>query len=269
MKQVTQFMRSHLLASVALFVALGGSAYAANTVASEDIVDGSVASVDVQDEGLTGIDIRGLAGADVDDNSLTGDDVRGLTGDDVQNDTLTGADVSGLGAADIGGLGGADVNDNSLNGADVEALTGSDVTNDSLAGADIDEGTLSVSNMGCKTGLVKGFARIKGLSGIPSSYVDEGAFVDESHSCSAGRIEVRRADAGVYFIRFEGNPADLALVSANQDGASSSTSGDVDNAVTVGKVTDPNSSDFEAFRVDFRDAPNSDRQDGKVNIMLL
>jgi hypothetical protein len=269
MKKVTQFMRSHLIASVALFVALGGSAYAANTVASEDIIDGAVTSVDVQDDGLTGVDIRGLAGADVDDNSLTGDDVRNLTGDDVQNESLTGADVSGLGAADIGGLGGADVNDNSLNGADIEALTGSDVTNDSLAGADIDEGTLSVLNMGCKTGLVKGFARVKGLAGIPSSYVDEGAFVDESHSCSSGRIEVRRADAGVYFIRFVGNPADLALVTPNQDGASSGASGDADNIVTVGKVTDPNSSDFEAFRIDTKDSPNFDRQDGKVNIMLL
>ncbi len=269
MKKVTQFMRSNLIASVALFVALGGSAYAADTVFSTDIVDGEVKTADVQDEGLTGTDIGGLTGADVDDNSLNGDDVRGLTGADVQNDSLTGDDVSGLGAADVSGLGSADVTDNSLTGADVAGLTGSDVNTDSLTGSDIDESTLSVSNIGCKTGLVKGSARVKGLAGIPSSYVDEGAFIDESYSCSGGRIEVRRADAGVYFVRFIDNPADLALATPNQDGASSGSSGDADNIVTVGKVTDPNSSDFEAFRIDTKDSPNFDRQDGKVNIMLM
>ena len=80
---------------------------------------------------------------------------------------------------------------------------------------------------------------------------------------------MRRADAGVYFVRFVDNPADLALAVPNQDGASSGSSGDADNIVTVGKVTDPNSSDFEAFRIDTKDSPAFDRQDGKVNIMLM
>lgn len=67
-----QFIRSNAIASVALFVALGGSAYAADTVFSTDIVDGEVRSVDVEDNGLTGTDVASLGGADVTNESLTG-----------------------------------------------------------------------------------------------------------------------------------------------------------------------------------------------------
>ncbi len=55
------FIRHNAIALVALMVALGGTAVAAtvakNTVTSKSIKNGKVKSVDVQDEGLTGIDI--------------------------------------------------------------------------------------------------------------------------------------------------------------------------------------------------------------------
>ena len=258
--KITNLLRSHLLASIALFVALGGSAYAADTVFSTDIVDGEVKTADVQDEGLTGTDIQGLTGADVTDNSLNSSDVAHLTGSDVDNNTLTGSDVEGIGTADV--------TDNSLTGSDISALGGGDVTNDSLTGSDIDENSLSVTNMGCKNGLVKGFARIKGTSGVPSAYVDETAYIDRSHTCAAGsRIEVRRESEGVYFVRFTDNTASLAIAVPNQDGASTSLSGDADNTITVGKVSSGN--DAGAFRVDVHDEPDSVRQDGQFTIALL
>jgi hypothetical protein len=248
-----QFVRSNALASVALFVALGGSAYAADTVFSTDIVDGEVRSVDVRDNDLTGTDISSLGGADV------------------TNESLTGADVSGLNGADISGLDGSDVNNESLNGADVSGLTGADVSTDSLTGSDIDEDSLSVANMGCKTGKVLGFARVKGTAGIPAAYVDESAFIDIKNNCSGGRVEVRRASAGVYFVRFVDNPALLAVGVPNQDGASTEFSGDADNTLTIGKISSGN--DAGAFRVDVNDLPGPDgtaggRQDGKFTILL-
>jgi hypothetical protein len=247
------FARANLVALVALFVALSGSAYAADTVFSTDIVDGQVQSVDVQDNGLTGTDIQSLTGADVTDNSLTGSDISGLTGADVTDNTLTGADVSGLTGSDISGLTGADVNDNSL------------------TGSDIDEKSLSVANMGCQNGTVKGSARVKGTAGIPSSYVNESAYIDLSNSCSGGRIEVRRASTGVYFVRFVDNPASLAVGVPNQDGASTTTSGDSDNTLTIGKIS--SGTDAGAFRVDVNDLPGpgdtpGGHQDGQFTILL-
>ena len=164
--------------------------------------------------------------------------------------------MSGLGTDDVSGLG----------TDDVSGLTGTDINTDSLTGSDIDENSLSVANMGCKTGKVLGFARIKGTSGIPSAYVDEGAFIDLKNTCANGRVEVRRQSTGVYFVRFVDHPAVLALAVPNQDGATSAISGDTDNTLTVGKVTSGN--DTGAFRVDIKDLPDGLPQDGKFTIML-
>lgn len=59
---------------LALFVALGGTAYAVATVGSDDIIDGSVRSIDLRNndvrsgdvlnEGLTGADIKNQSGVD-------------------------------------------------------------------------------------------------------------------------------------------------------------------------------------------------------------
>lgn len=248
-------MRTNLVAYIALFMALGGSAYAANTVRSEDIVDGEVRSVDVANNGLTGNDVS--------NNSLTGLDVAGLTGSDVTNNSLTGLDVNGLT--------GSDVNDDSLTGSDVTGLTGSDVSDDSLTGADIDERTLNLAKMGCQNGKVRGLARVKGTAGIPAAYVDESAFIDLTNNCTGGKIEVRRASTGVYFVKFAGDPADLAVAVPNQDDASTEFSGDADNVLTVGKIG--SGPDAGAFRVDVADLPGpgssaGGRQDGQFTIML-
>jgi hypothetical protein len=72
-----------VVAYLALFVALGGSSYAAVTITGRDVRDGS----------LTGRDIR--------NNSLTGRDVRDITGRDVRNNSLTGADVARLRRGDF------------------------------------------------------------------------------------------------------------------------------------------------------------------------
>jgi hypothetical protein len=48
-----------IVAYAALFVALGGTAYAANTVGSKDIIDNSVQSKDIKDQTITATDIAG------------------------------------------------------------------------------------------------------------------------------------------------------------------------------------------------------------------
>ena len=66
-----------VVALIALFVALGGTSYAALRIGSKQIVNNSIRSIDVRDNTLRGKDV------------LNG----GLTGKDVANDSLTGADI--------------------------------------------------------------------------------------------------------------------------------------------------------------------------------
>ena len=84
---------ANLTAVLALFVALGGSSYAALSVGSKQIANNSVRSKDLRNNDVRGRDIRKgtVRGTDVRDGDLKGKDVR--------DDTLTGADVkeSGLG----------------------------------------------------------------------------------------------------------------------------------------------------------------------------
>ncbi len=132
--KLRSYLGQHHIGLLALFVALGGSAYAGAKIRSQNVADDS----------LTGADIRGHAAkgrTKFVEGSLTGDDIRGsagagkrkavdgsLTGDDVKNGSLTAADLSG----------------NSITGAIAldGSLTGADVANDSLTGADILESSL-------------------------------------------------------------------------------------------------------------------------------
>jgi FlaG/FlaF family flagellin (archaellin) len=123
----------------------------------------------------------------------------------------------------------------------------------------------------CESGAVLGFARVKGGASTPAFYTSNSAVIDITRNCTGGSVQVRRSAPGVYFVRFVNDPASLALVSVNQDGASTQFSGDSDNVVSVGKIT--SGSDAGSFRVDVQDldpaAPDGHKpQDGKFTIMI-
>src|SRR5262245_11467784 len=69
---------ANVCSSLALLIAIGtGSAYAANTVFSSDIVDGEVKSADIGNNQVRSADVRddtlangGLTGADIDESTL-------------------------------------------------------------------------------------------------------------------------------------------------------------------------------------------------------
>jgi hypothetical protein len=81
-----------VLAAVALFVALGGSSYAALHVGSEQIANNSVRSEDLRNNDVRGRDIRKgtVRGTDIRDGDLQGRDVRAnsITGAKVKEKTL-------------------------------------------------------------------------------------------------------------------------------------------------------------------------------------
>jgi hypothetical protein len=102
-------LRTNVVAYLALFVALAGTAYAANTIGSADVID----------ESLTGADIKGKATPFVDGT---------LTGQDVKDGTILNADIGSQ------ALSNSKIQNN--------AITGGKVLDNSLTGSDIDESTL-------------------------------------------------------------------------------------------------------------------------------
>ena len=64
---VSKLSFANVVSGVALFVALGGVAYALedNSVASRHIINGQVRSVDIQNDGVTSADVHTLRGSDL------------------------------------------------------------------------------------------------------------------------------------------------------------------------------------------------------------
>lgn len=76
---------ANVMATIAVFIALGGSSYAAVL---------RITSRNVPKDALTGADIKNLTGRDVKNNSLTGADVRNLKSGDVADGSLLGKDFA-------------------------------------------------------------------------------------------------------------------------------------------------------------------------------
>jgi hypothetical protein len=73
---------ANVMATLALFIALGGSSYAALRVTSKNVPKNA----------LTGADIKNLTGKDVKNNSLTGADVKRIRSGDVADGSLLAGD---------------------------------------------------------------------------------------------------------------------------------------------------------------------------------
>ena len=70
---IGHYVRQHHIGLLALFIALGGTAWAAATIKSNDVVDNSLKSIDLKDgKGVQGVDVApdSLGGSAVDESSL-------------------------------------------------------------------------------------------------------------------------------------------------------------------------------------------------------
>lgn len=86
---------ANAMSLAAVFIALGGAAYAANTVRSSDIVNGEVRTADIGNNEVRSADVRddtlangGLGGVDIANNSLRGPDIAESTLQNVDAGTV-------------------------------------------------------------------------------------------------------------------------------------------------------------------------------------
>lgn len=102
-----------VVACIALFVAMGGAAYAAATIRGKDIADGSLGTSDVANNSLRGRDVRG--------NSLDGSDINESSLAVVQRVFAVVTDPAGPGNATLSrGRGVTGVNEPTLGGVNVQ-----------------------------------------------------------------------------------------------------------------------------------------------------
>jgi hypothetical protein len=88
---------ANVTATLALVLALGGTAYAAATITGGDVVDKSLTGADIKNNSLEGVDIDGVRGQDVENSSLKGGDIldQSIRSDDLHPSALPPAGPQG------------------------------------------------------------------------------------------------------------------------------------------------------------------------------
>lgn len=72
----------------------------------------------------------------------------------------------------------------------------------------------------CATGAVRGVAAVtgetnKGMANVPDQFSSSRSLFSRAFNCAGGSVQVRRVGLGVYDVRFPGNGATSAVVSAS------------------------------------------------------
>lgn len=130
-KAIRSLSPATVIASIALFVSLGGVSYgvAAGSIDSREIENNTIQTRDVRNSGLSGRDVRNgsLQGRDLRDGAVSGLDVndRSLGGTDLADNTLGDREINEP-ALDIQRLGGIDAARYVKNVRRVETKTAND-----------------------------------------------------------------------------------------------------------------------------------------------
>ena len=173
-------------ALLALFVALGGSSYAAVKITARDIQRGAVGTRAIANSSIRSVDVRDGA----------------LTGADVKDDSLTNADIdnSSLAAAT------ARTADSAARATTATSATSAGNA-DKLDGLDSTDFTRPACSS--QTGAIKGAVTIAASAGFSGTFTPV-----PGYNCSGQSIEARRLSMGRYEIRFNGSPVTQAVATA-------------------------------------------------------
>ncbi len=237
-----------VVATLALFVSLGGTALAVDqTIFSEDIVDGEVKNVDLAKRAVTGAKVmpETLDGSHIDEGSLgtvpTADFATTAANAQSALDANTAGHANTAGEASFAG--------NAQSAQRADTLDGLDSSQ-------------YLQTNSCQRGKILGFAEIIGREDTPRTFTSNPRYIDTSHNCTGGPVEVRRIANGTYVIRFQGNPATLAM----------STGSHLHAAVYTTASSATNLDDYQpgTFRVQVFDALSrrGQRTDSAVTVVL-
>jgi hypothetical protein len=184
-----------LVALLALFVALGGSSYAAVKIGARDIQRGAVGTRAIANESIRSADIHNatISGADIKDDSLTNADI--------DNASLSAATAKSANTAAHASTATTATSATSANSAkkadDAEKLDG------------LDSADFTRPACTSQTGALKGAVTIAASAAFSGTFTPV-----PGYNCSGQSIEARRLSMGRYEIRFNGSPATQAVATA-------------------------------------------------------
>ena len=174
-----------IVALLALFVALGGSSYAAVKIGARDITRGAVGTRAIANNSVRSADIHNAAvsGLDVKDDSLTNADI-----DNTNLSALTAKSAdTAITATSADTATKATKADSADNAGKLDGLDSADFTRPACTS---------------QTGALKGAVTIAASPGFSSSFTAVPAY-----NCSGQSVEARRQSMGRYDIRFNGSPS--------------------------------------------------------------
>jgi hypothetical protein len=184
-----------LVALLALFVALGGSSYAAVKIGARDIARGAVGTRAIANNAIRSGDIHNatVSGIDVRDDSLTNADI--------DNASLSAATAKSANTAAHASTATTATSATSANSAkkadDAEKLDG------------LDSADFTRPACTSQTGALKGAVTIAASAAFSGTFTPV-----PGYNCSGQSIEARRLSMGRYEIRFNGSPATQAVATA-------------------------------------------------------
>jgi hypothetical protein len=173
-----------LVALLALFVAMGGSSYAAVKISARDIQRGAVGTRAIANNSIRSGDIHNatVAGIDVKDDSLTNADI--------DNTSLSAATAKSADTATRANTAASATIANSAKKADdAEKLDG------------LDSADFTRPACTSQTGAFKGAVTIAASAGFSGTFTPV-----PGYNCSGESVEARRQSMGRYDIRFNGSP---------------------------------------------------------------
>ena len=181
-----------LVALLALFVALGGSSYAAVKIGARDIARGAVGTRAIANNAIRSGDIHNatVSGIDVRDDSLTNADI-----DNTNLSARTAVTADSATRATTAAS--ANTASNATNADNAGKLDGLDSTDFTRPACTSQTGALN------------------GTVTIAASPAFSGTFTAvPGYNCSGQSVEARRLSMGRYEVRFNGSPATQAVATA-------------------------------------------------------
>jgi hypothetical protein len=213
-------IRAHLtfanvISMVALFVALGGTGYAAtqlakNSVGAKQIRKNAVKASEIAAGAVRTPDIRANAinGSKIPDGAVTGADLadNGVGGADIADEGVGGADIAdeGVGGADIANdaVGAGEIADNAVAGSELAdgSVGSADVANESLGTNDVTDGTLLAGDFAADQLGPTAFARIAGDGTLVGGAGQSKGIAAGNVQKNAGAPATESTGPGVYCI---------------------------------------------------------------------